>query len=121
MQMRRRRKGSRAHALVMGGDATPISGPVTVRIYCAATQQRLQVGLLQFAALLVTCFTWFSDVSTYASRLCGLPFLLQQVSLLLCCSRSSLHGPLQADRQTTGLGLVAVEAAQSSNWPLQMS
>ena len=45
-QMRRQRKG-RAHALVMGGDATPTSGAVTVRIYCAAAQQRLQVGSLQ--------------------------------------------------------------------------
>ena len=40
--MRRLRKG-RAHAGVMGGDATPTSGAVTVRIYCSATQQRLKV------------------------------------------------------------------------------
>jgi hypothetical protein len=42
--MRRLRPGaSRAHAGVMGGDATPTSGAVTVRIYCSATQQRLKV------------------------------------------------------------------------------
>ena len=44
MQMRRLRKGGgRAHAGVMGGDATPTSGAVTVRIYCSALQQRLKV------------------------------------------------------------------------------
>ncbi len=93
-QMRRHRKG-RAHALVMGGDATPISGPVTVRIYCGATQQRLQVNLLPNPCPKLSLGTRFSYALRFGLLLCDIPLPApagRSAALLLLSAH--LHRPV---------------------------